>query len=194
MAKSSPGSSSGAPSRHCGKSPFSVAARAGVPNRVMPLSPSKWLKPRTLKWAGMGRSAMIRSSRCTARSASRLASRPSRQMMRSGSARPSAGSTRRQAISFDTESAQPTRKVVVVVRDWSRTISSNSSPVLKMLSAWLRMRRPVSVNSSWRPLRRNSSTPRVSANSLSWPEIDCGVRCSCSAARAMLPVLATIQK
>jgi hypothetical protein len=56
------------------------------------------------------------------------------------------------------------------------------------------LHRVLPVSSSPRPTRRKSATPSVDSNSLNCPLIDCGVRCGCSLARAMLPALATIQK
>ena len=76
-----------------GNAPCSDAASAGAANTLTSLDPSRWLKPRTLTSAGIGRSAMTMSMRWTASSASSVASAPSRHTSRTRSGRWSAGST-----------------------------------------------------------------------------------------------------
>ena len=90
-----PGTSIGAPFKHCGNGPLRLLASAGAAKKLIVELPSLWLKAFTLRRLVSGSSAITRSMRCSASCAIRSLKRPSVQIRRTGSFSASAGSSSR---------------------------------------------------------------------------------------------------
>ena len=168
-------------------------AHLAWPNHCKGELPNAWLYTRTLPLGGAGRSARIKSSRCSARSASRSSNSSSWHSSRRFSA-PRAGPSRRGMASLGSPSEMPTRSATLGAAVAAVNTSGSFSPSWKICSAWAKAASPAWVSTTLRPWGLSSWWPRLRSSSRTWVLMVCTAMPRRSAARDMPPSLATTQK